>query len=282
MGKKLVDKFAKTVKGSKNIKSIQDMQRFVENYGDYLATQGNVSKHVAVMGELSTIVSKRKLLDISAIEQEIVCSNDHKHHFNDVERSIKDPNVDDYDKLRLAILYALRYQNKSNDKASNLRTLLRNNVRSEQIAKEYVNTLDIMLRHFGSNKREMNLFEEEKSNNSLIGKLGSIVKAVNGMDEVQNIYTQHNPLLHHIIEDAVKCKLPYNQFPSFHGAHKQQPKHIIIYFIGGATFEEAETVAQMNKHFGDKTQIVLGTGKMHNSHSFIKDIQKAYGRNIFD
>merc|ERR1712244_9844 len=228
----------------------------------------------------------RKLLDISAIEQEIVCSNDHKHHFNDVERTIKDPSVDDYDKLRLAILYALRYQNKGKEKSSELRTLLRNNVENEALSKENANTLDIMLRFFGCKQREMNLFEEEKSNNiNIIGKLGSIVKAINGMDEVQNIYTQHNPLLYHIIENAVKCKLPYNQFPSFHGAHKQQlrqPKHIIIYYIGGATFEEAETVARLNERFGDKTQIVLGTGKMHNSHSFIKDIQKAYGRNIFD
>merc|ERR1712130_147221 len=128
MGKKLVDKFAKTVKGSKNIKSIQDMQRFVENYGDYLATQGNVSKHVAVMGELSAIVSKRKLLDVSAIEQEIVCSNDHKTHFNEVERMIKNPSVKCYDKLRLALIYAIRYQSKGKEKASELRTLLRNNI----------------------------------------------------------------------------------------------------------------------------------------------------------
>ena len=239
-----------------------------------------------------------------------MCSNDHKNHFNDVERTIKDPNVSEYDKLRLAIIYALRYQNKGKDKASNLRTLLRNNVQSEEVARDYVNTLDIMLRHFGSNKREMNLFEEEKSNNGgIIGKLGSIAKAVGGMDEVQNIYTQHNPLLHHIIEDAVKCKLPYSQFPSFHGTHKQQlrqfslfqivcafmngfclfvcvymdrPRHIIIYFIGGATFEEAETVNQLNKQFGKSTEIVLGSGSIHNSKSFIQDIQKTYGRNIID
>merc|ERR1711920_229823 len=141
--------------------------------------------------------------------------------------------------------------------------------------------LDVMLRHFGSNQREMNLFEEEKDNGgNLIGKLGSIVKSINGMDEVQNIYTQHNPLLHHIIEDAVKCKLPYSQFPSFHGTHKQQPRHIIIYFIGGATFEEAETVNQLNRHFGKQTEVVLGSGTIHNSKSFIRDIQQTYGRNI--
>ena len=88
--------------------------------------------------------------------------------------------------------------------------------------------LDVMLRHFGAKQREMNLFEEEKQNGNLIGKLGSIVKSINGMDEVQNIYTQHNPLLHHIIEDAVKCKLPYSQFPSFQGAHKQQLRQLNV------------------------------------------------------
>merc|ERR1712244_99430 len=218
----------------------------------------------------------RKLLDISAIEQEIVCSNDHKHHFNDVERTIKDPSVDDYDKLRLAILYALRYQNKGKEKSSELRTLLRNNVENEALSKENANTLDIMLRFFGCKQREMNLFEEEKSNNiNIIGKLGSIVKSINGMDEVQNIYTQHNPLLHHIIEDAVKCKLDYAQWSSFQGGHKQQPRFIIVYYIGGATFEEAEIVTQMNKHFGKQTDIVLGSGKMLNSKSFLENVKKA-------
>lgn len=229
--KKLVDKFAKQVKGSRNIKSIQDMQIFVENYGDYLAKQGTVSKHVAVMGELSKLVAKKKLLDISAIEQEIVCSNDHKNHFNDVERTIKDPAVQDYDKLRLAIIYALRYQKKGKDKSSELRTLLRQNIEDSNIAKD-IGLLDICLRHLGSNQREMNLFEEEKNDkNHIIGKIGSIIKAVNGMDEVQNVYTQHNPLLYHIIENAVKCKLPLSQFATFQGTHKQQFRQFSLLFI---------------------------------------------------
>eukprot|EP01083_Nonionella_stella_P291090 990528_1 len=280
--KKLVDKFAKQVKGSRNIQSINDMQKFVENYGDYLAKQGNVSKHVAVMGELSAIVSSRKLLDISAVEQEIVCGNDHKTHFVDVERSIKDPSVHDWDKLRLAILYALRYQSKGKDKSSQLRTLLRQNIMSKEVSKD-IALLDIMVRHFGCKKREMTLFDDEKQNSNIINKLGSIVKAINGMDEVQNIYTQHNPLLYGIIQDAVKCKLPWSQFPSFQGAHKQQlrrPRYIMIYFVGGATFEEAETVTQLNKEFGKDTDIVLGTGMIHNSRSFLRDVKTTYGRNI--
>ena len=253
--KKLVNQFAKKAKGSKSLQSIVEMQKFVENYGDYLAKQGNVTKHVAVMGELSAIVADRKLLDVSAVEQEIVCGNDHKKHFNEVERMIKNPAVKCYDKLRLALIYAIRYQSKGKEKASELRycvvvccsleigfdsvflalnlfeslhrTLLRNNVVDDEVLKD-IPVLDIMLRHFGSNQRKMNLFEEEKQNGNLIGKLGSIVKSINGMDEVQNIYTQHNPLLHHIIEDAVKCKLDYSQWSSFQGGHKQQLRQLIV------------------------------------------------------
>ena len=61
-----------------------------------------------------------------------------------------------------------------------------------------------------------------------------------------------------------------------------RPRHIIIYFIGGATFEEAEVVSQLNKHFGKQTDITLGTGTIHNSKSFLNDIKKTYGRNILD
>ena len=229
--KKLVDKFAKQVKGSRNIKSIEDMQKFVENYPEFLAQQGNVSKHVAVMGELSKIVSKRKLLDISAIEQEIVCENDHSNHYKQVEKFIVDSSVDDYDKLRLAIIYALRYEAKGKSNQSQLRNLLRQNITSEEVKKDII-LLDVMMRKFGNSVREMNLFEEEKNDNNIIGRIGSLVKSLNGVQGVQNIYTQHSPLLKSVIENAVKCKLPFSQFPSFQGTHKRQLRQFRFNFVG--------------------------------------------------
>lgn len=60
-----------------------------------------------------------------------------------------------------------------------------------------------------------------------------------------------------------------------------RPRFIIVYYIGGATFEEAEIVTQMNKHFGKQTDIVLGSGKMLNSKSFLENVKKAYGRHVF-
>lgn len=51
------------------INSISDMKRFVEEYPEFRKLGGNVSKHVAIVGELSRVVERDKLLDIGEVEQ---------------------------------------------------------------------------------------------------------------------------------------------------------------------------------------------------------------------
>ncbi len=38
---------------------------------------GTVAKHVTIVGELSNVVAKRHLLEVSEIEQQITCQNQH-------------------------------------------------------------------------------------------------------------------------------------------------------------------------------------------------------------
>lgn len=40
---------------------------------------GTVSKHVTVVGELSRLVSERQLMEVSEVEQELACQNDHSN-----------------------------------------------------------------------------------------------------------------------------------------------------------------------------------------------------------
>ena len=53
------------------------MKRFVEEYPEFRKLSGNVSKHVAVMSELSRLVDHRNLLSVSETEQELACRQDH-------------------------------------------------------------------------------------------------------------------------------------------------------------------------------------------------------------
>jgi vacuolar protein sorting-associated protein 45 len=38
---------------------------------------GTVSKHVTVVGELSSVVTRHRLLEVSELEQELACRNEH-------------------------------------------------------------------------------------------------------------------------------------------------------------------------------------------------------------
>lgn len=49
----------------------------MENYPQFKKMSGTVSKHVTVVGELSRLVSERNLLEVSEVEQELACQNDH-------------------------------------------------------------------------------------------------------------------------------------------------------------------------------------------------------------
>ena len=38
---------------------------------------GTVSKHVTIVGELSRLVTEKSMLDVSEVEQDLACQNDH-------------------------------------------------------------------------------------------------------------------------------------------------------------------------------------------------------------
>lgn len=56
---------------------VSPSQAFVENYPQFKKMSGTVSKHVTVVGELSRLVGERNLLEVSEVEQELACHNDH-------------------------------------------------------------------------------------------------------------------------------------------------------------------------------------------------------------
>ena len=53
------------------------LQAFIENYPQFKKMSGTVSKHVTVVGELSRLVNKNNLLEVSETEQELACQGDH-------------------------------------------------------------------------------------------------------------------------------------------------------------------------------------------------------------
>jgi vacuolar protein sorting-associated protein 45 len=85
-----------------------------------------------------------------------------------------------------------------------------------------------------------------------------------GLGDVENVFTQHKPLLNTILGQL--SKLNEVQYPFISLTSKQPPKEVIIYIVGGITYEETFTVEEWNKKNKDTgIKVILGGDQILNS-----------------
>ncbi|TFK40537.1 Sec1-like protein [Crucibulum laeve] len=259
-----------------SINSIADMKRFVEEYPEFRKLGGNVSKHVALVGELSRLVGRDKLLEVGEVEQGLATSSG--ADFRSVQAIVTDNGVPTWNKLRVVILFALRYQKTQTANIASLINLMLTNGVSREDAK----LVYVFLNIAGADQRQDDLFSTE----SLLAKGRSALKGLKG---VENVYTQHTPHLSQTLENLFKGRLKEISYPFLDGAGPnaglQRPQDVIIFMIGGTTYEEARTVTLFNQDpvaasNGGITnaagiRLLLGGTCVHNSSSYIEMVRAA-------
>lgn len=260
--KKLVDEFQLKAKSNQNIQSLEDMVKFVENYPEYRKQHGNVSKHVTMMTELSRIVDERQLMAISQIEQELACNANQAAAFEAVLNLLNNEKSADIDRVRLVMLYALRFERENPQSVEQVISRL-----AAKTSKHKAGLVKTLLKQAGFDKRTGDLF----------GNRDLFIKALNmarGLKGVENVYTQHQPLLAQTIESIVRGRLRDIDYP-FVGNHFQQgrPQDVVIFMVGGTTYEEARTVHLVNAT-QTGTRIFLGGTIVQNSASFLNDLEE--------
>lgn len=277
--KNLMDHFQSKAKSHKKIETISDMKSFVETYPQFKKLSGNVSKHVTVVGELSSMVNDHSLLDVSELEQEIASQNtDTSLHLQNVKKLINNnikPNnvrtdknkIRESDAAKLVMLYALRYQNQANNNISSLINMLERN----GVSQYYIRCVKHVLEYGGWNIRQSNLFSDETA-------VKITKRFFKGLSGVDNVYTQHKPVLHDILEDLIKGRLKENLY-KYTNMHSNNGRYqdVIVFIVGGATYEESMTVHTMNKKYPG-THIILGGTAIHNSHSFLEEVRHTIGK----
>ena len=97
-----------------------------------------------------------------------------------------------------------------------------------------------------------------------------------GLKGVENVYTQHSPRLEATLQNLIKARLKEQQYPFVEGGGttRDKPQDIIVFIIGGATYEEAKMVAQVNAS-SPGVRVVLGATSIHNSTTFLEDVEDA-------
>lgn len=291
--KQLVENFQKASKSvdAKNLESISDLKRFLENFPAFRKTSGTVDTHVTLMSELSRIVKEHALLEISEVEQELVCRDNHSSVLSRIKSLVGDPRILLSDALRLVLLYALRYSKQKQELAALTRSLVTRGATDNDIR-----IIDNLLEYSWpiSNSDGFDLFHVIKTGNLNTTSSGSTAlvdsqtatkamaslkkRLVQELKGVDNVYTQHEPLLVEILNKLIKGQLPDASFPSLATGTSwkvipsgQRPKEIIVFFIGGVTYEEVCSLHKINSSTPD-VDIILGGTCVHNSRTFLQEV----------
>jgi hypothetical protein len=278
--KDYVNQYQSKIKSNQNIESISDMKRFVEDYPEFRKLSGNVSKHVSLVGELSRLVSTQQLLEVSQLEQSLACDDSHNSDLKAIQETLQFP-IDDDIKVRLVALYGLRYQHHSNYSLSPLLSLLEH---TTTISKSRIGTIKRLVDTYGgSSFRQENIYQTE----SFFSRAQSGFKGLKG---AENVYTQHEPLLERTITSLLKGKLKKATHPFLAPAaddagapplpawargtdgDTDRPQDIIVFIVGGVTFEESRLIAAINSST-PSVRIVLGGTSVLNSREFLDSLE---------
>ncbi|KAJ3130695.1 vacuolar protein sorting-associated protein 45 [Physocladia obscura] len=266
--KAYVDEYQAKHKSSMNIESISDMKKFMEDYPEFRKLSGNVTKHVTLVGELSRRVEADGLLEAGEVEQSLACSENHAADLRTVQKLVGQAKISFDIKLRLVLLYALRYEKSSYNSTASLIESLRN---CSDSTEKHISLVDGILAYGGADRRLDDLF----SNQDMLSRTKNVF--TKGLKGVENVYTQHEPALVKTLQDLIKGRTKADNYPFVEGTTKDKPQDVIAFIVGGATYAEAREVQKLNANTPG-VRIILGGTTIHNSTSFLREVYDSVGR----
>jgi len=208
------------------------MQRVIENFPEFKKSERNTTKHFNILEELRRLIEGRSLYKISEVEQDLSStesSNSKGDNYRKVCNIIESDDFSKVEKLRLLILFSIRYEN------DNMIFQLKEKMRGQGISEEQLNLVNCMLEYAGKNQRRSDLFNDKSGwQNSK--------KLFTGMfSDVENVLLQHKPLTSIIVDQLMKGKLSSQEYPATIASFdpREKPEQLIIFMVGGTTYEEA-------------------------------------------
>lgn len=132
--------------------------------------------------------------------------------------------------------------------------------------------IEAVLRVAGQQQRAGDLY----ATRSLVNKALTMFKGLQG---VENVYTQHTPLITATLTNISQDKLDPGSYPymaasadeamAYQNMYKRAPpKEVILFIVGGSTYEEAKAVQEWNER-NPHMRVIIGGTAVLNSTSYI-------------
>ncbi|KAG5489923.1 hypothetical protein JKF63_00040 [Porcisia hertigi] len=254
----MVKTYKEMNKFDRNTVSLDEIKNFMSLFPEARKKSMQVTRHCAITSELVAEINGRNLTRLSVLEQDIISNNNVTEHSRLVLEVVQDPNTDVDDALRIVMLYHLHYEKV----AGNIIMQLKQGLMQRHCSQEKVQLIDRLTEYAGQDQRHHEIFR------SSTGRMfQAVAKAVGQFDkDVQNVLTQHVPLIKKIVnrvyngtlamdrypvQEVPGCPIPASQAPFV------RAKDIIVVYIGGYTFSEAMVLAQINEGNVDNNQETL-------------------------
>lgn len=225
----LTKMYQEKTNSKQKLDSLVGIKQFLEDYPAMMKLTSTLSKHLEIISALQNATKASYLLDASEAQQNILSSSESAHFLDEILSEAKVPKCL---KINVSTLFALQAVKRSNS-AFNLLTYFEHLRGFPSITSEDIETIDLFIKlaHHESDLQQT---------------WGSFVSLSSTRTD-ENIYSFHVPPIIGLIDAAARGKLDKDLFPALpiDTRHSpaiscgQQCKELIIFIVGGTTFEEA-------------------------------------------
>eukprot|EP00736_Rhodelphis_marinus_P006330 Rmarinus@m.9854 len=247
----LIQEFGQKSQSNKQIETLDDMQRFLDRYPEFRKFSGSVRTHVLIVSELSRLIDRRRLLDISELEQEVACFQDHETQYPRLLQMLRDPALQNHDKLRLLLLFLLRYEGNA--------PMLLDHLEDFGFSSGTKQRIQVLLQVCGEKGRSWDLYGRTQSLLSFARE--SVTRGLRAgfSSAQQNALLHHQPYLSKVLQALSDGRLAEAgiRFPAHRGP-LPATRDVVIFFVDGVTYAEARVVREFNTVNAGKLRILLG------------------------
>lgn len=262
--KSSVENLKNETQSKHKVETMEDMKRFIDEYPETKRYASNLHSHVFLMSEITRIVTDYNLFALSECEQELACNlSTNSEVIKKIKQLVSATSVRPMDAIRLVSLFTVCKPEKSSAISDLIRMLKsRGDVSAEEM--QFIKQL-----------REFSLSKPQNPFDETVQQVTRMI--VQGVKGVENVLTQYRPSLFKILEDLRRGnKLKETSF-AFHGERyrEEAPKRLIIFYVGGVTYDEALVADQINRTNIQNMQVIVGGTSVLNFRSFMDEITHA-------
>lgn len=257
--KQYVVNYKDKTKSNSKIDTMEDIKGFIEKYPEFKKLSGNVSKHMAIVGELDKQLQMKDVWEVSELEQNISVHNDDAEDYEQLLKILDSDKIQVYYKLKLTCIYMLRNGNSNPRNMENILAKLK----SSSMPIEDVNLILKVRKMFDkdfsrSDNNENN--EENTRGNYLLSELAQrfnnrLISKNQNEPMTDNVFMQYVPEIINILTELSSNKLSLEKYPFYKSninvRNNLAPQDVVVFIVGGVTYEEARIIHEFNE---DKTR----------------------------